>query len=47
MGVSAMAGFAAPLVFVFALLMRKVNRRATFLARGWKKRLQHELARWT
>jgi hypothetical protein len=47
MGVSAMAGFTAPLVFVLALALRKVNRRAKFFARGWNKRLQHELARWT
>jgi hypothetical protein len=47
MGVSAMAGFTAPLVFVLALALRKVSRHAKFFARGWNKRLQHELSRWT
>ena len=42
MGVSAIAGFFAPLVFVLALALRKVNRSAKFFARGWNKRLQHE-----
>jgi hypothetical protein len=47
MGVSAIAGFFAPLVFVLALALRVVNRKAKFFARGWNKRLQHEIARWT
>jgi hypothetical protein len=47
MGVSALAGFLAPLVFVLTLGSRKANRRLRFLARGWNKRLQHEIARWT
>jgi hypothetical protein len=47
MGLSAFAGFFAPLVFVLALALRKVSRHAKFFARGWNKRLQHELARWT
>jgi hypothetical protein len=47
MGLSAFAGFFAPLVFFLALALRKVSRHAKFFARGWNKRLQHELARWT
>ena len=47
MGLSAAAGLFAPLVFLVALALRKVNRRAKFYARGWNKRLQHEVARWT
>jgi hypothetical protein len=47
MGLSAAAGFFAPIVFVVTLALRKVNRRTKFYARGWNKRLQHEIARWT
>ncbi len=47
MGVSAIAGFFAPLVFVLVFALRKVSRSAKVFARGWNKRLQHEIARWT
>jgi hypothetical protein len=47
MGVSAIAGFFAPVVFVLVLALRKVSRSARFFARGWNKRLQHEISRWT
>ena len=47
MGVSVIAGFFAPLVFVLVFALRKVNRSAKIAARGWNKRLQHEIARWT
>jgi hypothetical protein len=47
MGVSAIAGFFAPLVFLATVGLRKVNVRAKFLARGWTKRMQREISRWT
>ncbi len=47
MSMSVIAGFFAPLVFVLVFALRKVNRSAKIAARGWNKRLQHEIARWT
>jgi hypothetical protein len=47
MGVSAIAGFFAPLVFLATVGLRKVNLRAKFFARGWTKRMQREISRWT
>ncbi len=47
MGVSAIAGFFAPLVFFLTLGLRKANLRVKYFARGWTKRLQREIARWT
>ena len=47
MGLSAIAGFFAPLVFFATLGLRKVSVRAKFLTRGWTKRMQREIARWT
>ncbi len=47
MGLSALAGLFAPIVFIVAIGMRKGLRRAKFHARGWNKRFQHELSRWT
>ena len=44
---SAVAAFAAPLVFVSVLVLRKMERRFSFHARVWNKRLQHEIARWS
>jgi hypothetical protein len=47
MGASAIAGFLAPLVFFATIGLRKVNLRAKFFARGWTKRMQREISRWT
>lgn len=45
--VSAISAFAAPLVFVSVIVLRKVDRRGRAHARRLNKRFQHELARWT
>jgi hypothetical protein len=47
LGISAIAGFFAPLVFFLTMGLRKANLRAKFLTRGWAKRLQREVSRWT
>ncbi len=44
---SALSAFAAPLVFVSVIGLRKVNRRTKVHFRALNKRLQHEIARWT
>jgi hypothetical protein len=44
---SALSAFAAPLVFVSVIVLRKVNRRGKVHFRRMSKRFQHELARWT
>jgi hypothetical protein len=44
---SALSAFAAPLVFVGVILLRKVDRRGRVQFRRLNKRWQHELARWT
>jgi hypothetical protein len=44
---SALSAFAAPLVFVSVILLRKVDRRGRLHFRRLNKRFQHELARWT
>jgi hypothetical protein len=44
---SALSAFAAPLVFVGVILLRKVDRRGRVQLRRMNKRWQHELARWT
>jgi hypothetical protein len=44
---SALSAFAAPLVFVSVIVLRKVDRRSRIHARRLNKRFQHELARWT
>ena len=44
---SAISAFAAPLVFVGVILLRKVDRRGRVQIRRLNKRWQHELARWT
>ena len=44
---SALSAFAAPLVFVSVIVLRKMDRRGRVHARRLNKRLQHELARWT
>ena len=46
-GVSAIAGVFAPIVFFVTVGLRKVNLRAKFFARGWTNRLQREISRWT
>ena len=44
---SALSAFAAPLVFVSVILLRKVDRRSRVQIRRINKRLQHERARWS
>ncbi len=44
---SAFSAFAAPLVFVGVIGLRKVSRRGKVQFRQLNKRLQHEIARWT
>jgi hypothetical protein len=44
---SALSAFAAPMVFVSVIVLRKVNRRSKVHFRHLNKRFQHELARWT
>jgi hypothetical protein len=44
---SAISAFAAPLVFVSVITLRKFNRRGKVRFRQLNKRFQHELARWT
>jgi hypothetical protein len=44
---SALSAFAAPLVFVGVIGLRKANRRTKVQFRKLNKRFQHELARWT
>jgi hypothetical protein len=44
---SGLSAFAAPLVFVGVILLRKIDRRGRMHLRRANKRLQHELARWT
>jgi hypothetical protein len=46
-GLSAAAGFMAPLVFVLVIVLRKVNRRMHFRLRFWNTRVKRELARWS
>jgi hypothetical protein len=44
---SAFSAFAAPLVFVGVIGLRKINRRGKIQYRKLNKRLQNEIARWT
>jgi hypothetical protein len=44
---SALSAFAAPLVFVSVILLRKIDRRGRVQARRLNKRLQNEISRWT
>jgi hypothetical protein len=44
---SALSGFAAPLVFVSIIVLRKVEHRFNVKFRHWSKRLEHEIARWS
>jgi hypothetical protein len=44
---SALSAFAAPLVFVSVIGLRKVNRKGKVHFRKLNKRFQHERARWT
>ena len=44
---SALSAFAAPLVFVSVILLRKVNRRGRVHYRRLNKRFQNEISRWT
>lgn len=44
---SGISGFAAPLVFVSVIVLRKAERRASAQYRHWNRRFQHEIARWT
>jgi hypothetical protein len=44
---SALSAFAAPLVFVSLIVLRKANRRGKVQFRQLNKRWQHELARWS
>jgi hypothetical protein len=44
---SAFSAFAAPLVFVGVIGLRKANRRGKIQYRKLNKRLQNEIARWT
>jgi hypothetical protein len=45
--VSAMSVVLAPFVLMVLLLIRKVRPRVRFLFRGWNRRLQREIARWS
>jgi len=44
---SALSAFAAPLVFVSVIVLRKMDRRGRVHVRRLNKRLQNELSRWT
>lgn len=44
---SAISAFAAPLVFVSVIVLRKAQRRVHSRFLFWNKRLQHEISRWT
>ncbi len=44
---SALSAFAAPLVFVGVIGLRKASRRGKVEFRQLNKRFQHEIARWT
>jgi hypothetical protein len=44
---SGLSAFAAPLVFVSVIVIRKADRRGRAHARRLNKRFQNELARWT
>jgi hypothetical protein len=44
---SAISAFAAPLVFVSLIVLRKTERRLQIQIRHWSRRLQHEISRWT
>jgi hypothetical protein len=44
---SAFSAFAAPLVFVGVIGLRKISRRGKVQFRQLNKRMQHEIARWT
>jgi len=46
-GLSAAAGFMAPLVFVLVIALRKVRRRVHVHFRFWNHRVKRELARWS
>ena len=43
---SAGAALVAPVVFVGIIVVRKVERQFSVLARAWGKRLQNEIGRW-
>ena len=47
MVLSAMSVVLAPFVLMVLLLIRKVRPRVRFLFRGWNRRLQREIARWS
>jgi hypothetical protein len=44
---SAISAFAAPLVFVSLIVLRKAERQAKSRFGFWNKRFQHEISRWT
>jgi hypothetical protein len=44
---SALSAFAAPLVFVSVIVLRKMDRRSRVHFRRLNKRFQNELSRWT
>jgi hypothetical protein len=44
---SAISAFAAPLVLVSVIVLRKAERRISSRFRFWNKRLQNEISRWT
>jgi len=46
-GLSAAAGFMAPLVFVLVIALRKARRRVRGRFRFWNARAKRELARWS
>jgi hypothetical protein len=44
---SALSAFAAPLVFVSVIVLRRVDRRSRVHFRRLNKRFQNEISRWT
>jgi hypothetical protein len=46
-GLSAAAGFMAPLVFVLVIALRKLRRQANFRFRFVNQRVKREIARWS
>ena len=46
-GLSAIAGFFAPLCFVAIFALRKIRRRVNIHFKFWNKRVKAELARWS
>ncbi len=47
LSLSVVGGAFAPVVFAMVVVLRKVNRRASFQYRFYSKRMRAEIARWS